>query len=180
MPNSVTMEYLQANGRFRRAKAHTESQWPNFLINHSDKQAHSLIDTPVYQLDGKSRRFKTWDELISASNPELDHFPDRLVCTVEDQSIWPLSNNYVPDIADRQLQFKEMSEDAEQNAVMAAARDAGGGGLASAWQIASLMIFCIVAVVILLIALQSDLAQQIVPDGILPKSDQPITIEPIQ
>ncbi len=77
------------------------------------------------------RSFRTWEELISAPNPELQHYPDRLLCVCEDQNIWPVSNNYFPDISDRQLQFKEFSEDAEQNAVVSAARyaaPAGSGG----------------------------------------------------
>jgi len=113
-------------------------------------------------MDGKERSFQTWEELVSAPIPELQHHPDRLLCVAEDQNIWPVSNNYFPDIGDRQLQFKEFSEDAEQNAVASAARDAAGNGLVNAWSIASLMIFTIVAAVILLIALQSDLAQQAV------------------
>lgn len=156
----VTMEYLQANGRRRKATAHTESQWPNFLINHEDKQAHSLMDSPVFSA-AKGPRFRSWEELLSAPPPEAEPYPDKLICVCEDQNIWPISNEMMPDPQDRQMQFKEFSQDAEQNAVTMATRDSANSKLMNAWAIISMTVFAIVSLMVLLVAMQSDMAKDI-------------------
>lgn len=161
----VTMEYLQANGRYRQATAHTESQWPNFLINHTDKQAHTLGDSPVFPADRRPTVFDFWDDFTGADPPVPKHHTDKLVAICEDQNIWPICGDIAPDVQDRQMQFKEFAEDAEQSAVASATRAAAGNGLINAWSIASLMIFCIMSAMILLIVLQSNLAQGLLPNG---------------
>jgi hypothetical protein len=164
----VTMEYLQANGRYRRATATTESQWPNFLINYGDRQAHSLVDSPVFTEGRKAPVFTDWDAFLEATPPQVQHYPDKMMAVCEDQNIWPMCGDVMPDIQDRQMQFKEFGEDAEQNAVASATRAAAGSGMINAWSIASLMIFCIVSAVILLIVLQSNLAKGFLPGGGVP------------
>lgn len=173
----VVMEYLQANGRYRRGKADTETQWPNFLINHSDNQAHSLVESPVFPLERNPRRFNTWEEFLAATPPVVAHYPDKLLCVCEDQNIWPISNQMMPDIQDRQMQFKEFEADAEQNAVASATRESSNSGLMGAWSVASLMIFCIVSAVIVLIALQSKVGQDLL-DGIPGVSGLPGELSP--
>jgi len=119
------------------------------------------MDSPVFPMARKERSFRTWDELLKAAPPDAQHFPDKLVCVCEDQNIWPISNDLMPDVQDRQMQFKEFAQDAEQNAVASATRSAAGSALINAWSIASLMIFTVVAAIILMIALQSQLAQDL-------------------
>lgn len=162
----VTVEYLQANGRYRRATAHTESQWPTFLVNHTDKQAHSLVDSPVFPVPGKAPIYTDWESFLTAKPPPAIHYPDKMLAVCEDQNIWPICGDIMPDIQDRQMQFKEFAEDAEQNAVATATRAAAGNSLITAWSVASLMVFCIVSAIILLVVLQSNLAQQFIPQGL--------------
>lgn len=161
----VNMEYLQANGRYRRTSAKTESEWPNFLINHTDHQAHSLVDSPVFPVDRHPVVLAEWQELLVATPPPPAHYPDKLLAVCEDQNIWPVCSEIAPDIQDRQMQFKDFAEDARQNAIASATRLASGNVLINMWSIASLSIFCIVSAMILLIVLQSNVAQGLIPGG---------------
>jgi hypothetical protein len=116
------------------------------------------MDSPVFADDSK-RRFDSWDTLLEATPPQSSPYLSKLLCVCEDQNVWPISNEIMPDIQDREMQFKEFAQDAEQNAVASATRNAQGNLIVSAWSFVSLTIFCLVAVVILLIALQSDLTK---------------------
>jgi hypothetical protein len=121
------------------------------------------MDSPVFA-DDSNRRFDSWETLLEAAPPEPSPYLGKLLCVCEDQNVWPISNEIMPDIQDREMQFKEFAQDAEQNAVASATRNAQGNLIVSAWSFVSLTIFCLVAVVILLIALQSDLTKGFLPE----------------
>ena len=156
----IRMQYLQPNGRYRLGSAVTETQWANFLVNHHDKQAHSLSDLPVYG-DEKPIRFTTWAEFVSASAPKYPYSQGRLVAVCEDSGIWPISMEMVPDMEDRQMQFKEFFDDGAQSAESNAIRDSQDGPFAGAWAMASLAVFVIAAMIIVIITLQSKFAEDI-------------------
>lgn len=166
MGNKIGMEYLQANGRARRTNATTEERWPNFIVNHPDGQAHSLTHSPVFPLEKNPREFTEWNDLITAQPPDIEHFPDRLLCVCEDQGIWPISSYVIiPNIQDMQMQFKEFGLDAEQNGVVSAAKSTDSGdGVSKSWSYVAMGVFALVAVIIVLVVLQSKIAKDFLND----------------
>ena len=155
----VTVRYLQANGRYHEETGHTETQSPIFIVNHHDAQAHSLVHNPAYHVKEKRPWFLSWDEVLTAEPPPAEHYADRLMVVCEDQNPWPFSTTMLPDPIDRQLEFKEYNGQCLQKAVTMSSRDSERQGMRDAWSVASLMIFCIVSAVIVLIALQSKTVQ---------------------
>jgi len=120
-----------------------------------------MTDSPVFPLERHPREFTSWHDLITAPPPDIEHYPDKLICVCEDQSIWPISPyTIVPDVQDMQMQFKSFQQEAEQNGVVVAAKtNKANANLANAWGVAALAVFCLVSVVIILIVLQSKIGQ---------------------
>jgi len=152
---TVKMELLQANGRLRKAKAYTETQWPNFLVNHHDRHAYSLNERPV-SYDVKPVRFYDWDSLIAAEPPLPPHMPDKLLSICEDGAIWPVSNEMQPDLNDRQMLFKEFFDDGAQSANAQATKDAQGSSVITAASIICMMVFAAASLILVIILLQSE------------------------
>ena len=59
--SQVLVEYLQSDGRFRHRRARIETKWPNFSLNHHDKQAHDLIDMPIFPVEKKPGVCRSWE-----------------------------------------------------------------------------------------------------------------------
>jgi hypothetical protein len=151
-------------------EAQNEPQYPGFLLNHHDKQAHSLNDSPTF-FAGGVRRFSSWAEFLEADPPIPEHYPDKLIAVCEDGNPWPVSFVEVADLQDRQMQYSEFENQAEQNAYAGSVRETYEGTMMRMWSIAALMVFCIVSAIIVLIAIQSQTAQSffsINPSTMLP------------
>ena len=159
--SQVQVEYLQSDGRFRHRRAKIETKWPNFSLNHHDKQAHDLIDQPIFPVEKKPGVCRSWDELLNCDPPPVLRSVDRVMMVCEDNSIWPMSMNSDPDLDDRQMSRKDHFEEGFQYAKAAATRAAMGNPLLTAWSVVGCIIFAIASVLIALFFIQIKFGDEI-------------------
>jgi len=159
--SQVLVEYLQSDGRFRHKRAKIETKWPNFSLNHHDKQAHDLIDQPIFPVEKKPGACRSWDELLNCDAPKVLRSVDKVMMICEDNSIWPVSMNSDPDLDDRQMSRKDHFEEGFQYAKAAATRAAMGNPLLTAWSVVGVIVFAIASVLIALFFIQIKFGDEI-------------------
>ncbi len=123
-------------------------------MNHHDKQAHDLIDLPIFPVDKKAGILRSWDELRECEPPKVLRSVDKVMMLCEDNSIWPVSMNADPDPDDRQMSRRDHFEEGFQYAKSSATRAAMGNPLLTAWSVIGCIVFALASVLIALFFIQ--------------------------
>lgn len=124
------------------------------MLNRHDKQAHDLIDNPIFPVDKDPPVIRTWEDLIAATPPPVARIIDKVQMFCEDNAIWPVSLNADPDLDDRQMSRKDHFEEGFQYAKAAATREAMGNPFLTAWSVVAMTVFALASVLIALFFIQ--------------------------
>ena len=93
--SQLTITYLMADGRHRKAQGKILTEMPRHCVNGGDKQAHSLLEHPII-VRGPSIRLERWVQLTGEGEtavlpPAPPIRAEHLEIVCEDNSAYPVS-----------------------------------------------------------------------------------------
>jgi len=118
----VSIMYIGEGQRYRRQKVPFSMEFPTFLINDHDRQAHILGGGPLW-MKQRPVALNTWDELVKATPPRAPAIVEQRLMVIEDNSPWPVVPRPWTDRVERDRIQQRTQQEAYQWAETVVARD---------------------------------------------------------
>ncbi len=156
----VETTYLTAGGRSRRRKGRIDTSQPTFLVNGGDRQAHSLVNDPLF-IQAVPLAIEVWSELTGEWNendgkwnkppltvpaPPVRAEKLRIIC--EDNAVWPVSCLPFTDELSQQMEMVTTHQEALRLAESREAR-AAHGNIMLRWGFMAILALCVFLVLLI-------------------------------
>ena len=125
MTAHVSIIYLGLGQRWRRRQVSYSEEWPIYLINQRDRQAHIARDNPIFAKQAPIK-INTWQGLVDAIPPQDPPLVEGQLMICEDNSPWPVVARPWTTALDRTRSRLKVQQEARQRAETLATKDWAG------------------------------------------------------